>query len=83
MLCERCYYYSHARVGWVCAYTGEYNPRKDKCPYFKEKSEARAPSVRELAMEIIRRLAEVDETDVEAIRELKLAARLVARRLDL
>ena len=82
MLCERCRYYSHQRVGWVCAYTGEYNPRKDECPHFQDKFEVevenhQARELTYLVYDLVRRLSTVDVTDVDAIRELKVAAKTV------
>jgi len=80
MICDTCHYLSKTRIGRVCSYTGEYNPWKKTCPYYKRAEEHF--SVAETSRKLICRLAETSPDDRDVIEELIVTAKILCKQLE-
>jgi hypothetical protein len=91
-LCDKCFYHSRTRYGFVCSFDGTYNPRKKECPNYKSLMEAEAEKAgnveaTKLMLSILGKLAELqpqieklgDGELKSSLTELCLAAKQVKK----
>jgi hypothetical protein len=91
-LCDKCFYHSRTRYGFVCSFDGAYNPCKTECPNYKSLMEAEAEKAgtveaTKLVVSILDKLAELqpqieklgDGELKNSLTELCLAAKQVKK----
>jgi hypothetical protein len=91
-LCDKCFYHSRTRYGFLCSFDGAYNPHKTECSNYKSLAEAEAEKAgtveaTKLVASILDRLAELqpqieklgDGELKNSLTELCLAAKQVKR----